>query len=60
MNSLSIHAMNLMVGVLIGVGGIVALVGRFDRSGESGCFYRLLLLLIAATIAVIVLGAAGS
>jgi hypothetical protein len=50
----------LAVGILIVVGGVIAIVGRLDRSGESGYFYDLLLMVVFAMGAVIVFGTASS
>lgn len=56
MNSVALNAANMLVGILIGVGGIIALISRLDRTGESGCFYQLLLTVVVVAIAAIVLG----
>lgn len=56
MNGLALSAANVLVGILIGVGGIIALFSRLDRAGESGCFYRVLLTVIGGAAALIVLG----
>ena len=60
MSGLALNAVNLLVGVLIGVGGVVALFSRLDRTGESGCFYQLLLTVIGVVLVVIVLGMIAS
>jgi hypothetical protein len=57
MNSLALNAVNMLVRILIGVGGVIAFISRQVRTGESGCFYQLLLTLVAIVIVVIVLGA---
>ena len=56
MNSVALNAANMLVGILIGIGGVIALVSRLDRTGESGCFYHLLLTAVVIAIAAIVLG----
>jgi hypothetical protein len=56
MNSLALNVGNVLIGILIGVGGIIALFSRLDRTGDSGCFYQLLLAVVVGAIVVIVLG----
>ncbi len=50
------NPLGILLGMLIGAGGVIAFIARFDRTGESGCFYQLLLTLVGVVIAVIVLG----
>ncbi|HLF27423.1 MAG TPA: hypothetical protein VJG32_13905 [Anaerolineae bacterium] len=46
----------LAAGFLMGLASFVGLIARLDRSGESGCFYRLILGLVLILLAAIVLG----
>jgi hypothetical protein len=60
MSGLVLNAANVLVGILIGVGGVIALVSRLDRSGESRIFYNMLLTMVFVLGAAIVLGATAS
>jgi hypothetical protein len=59
MNSIALNPVDVLVGILIGIGGVIALISRLDRAGESGCFYGLLLTMIFAVVAVLMLGTAA-
>ncbi len=54
----TIHPLaSLVVAFLVGAGSVVYVIGRLDRSGESGCFYTLLIGLFAVMALVILMGA---
>jgi hypothetical protein len=48
---------SVAVGFLMGLGSIIVLVKRLDRSGEGGCFYTLLLGVVVVTLLAILAGA---
>jgi len=60
MSTVFLNPQAVLIGMLLGVGGAIAFVARFDRTSESGCFYRLLLTMVVVVIAAIVLGTVSS
>lgn len=46
----------ILIGTLLGAAAVVWLVSRFDRQGEGGCFYRLVMtvLLVPALLLAVV------
>jgi len=60
MNSMAVNPLGVVIGILIGVSGVIALIARLDRTGESRIFYNLLLTVVFVIGAAIVMGAATS
>lgn len=56
MNAIGANPLDVVIGILIGVGGVIAFIGRLDRSGESRYFYGLLLTVVFVVGAAIMLG----
>jgi hypothetical protein len=46
----------LAVGFLVGVGAVIAFLGRMDRERENGCFYTLILGLVLVAALAIAIG----
>ena len=49
----------LLIGFLAGAGTLIFVMGRMDRSGDSGCFYVLLQILVIVLAAAILIAASG-